>query len=754
MVSTGMIRSILGIVLTVGAGAQTPTADYQRDIHPLFARKCFACHGGDKRSGGLSLRDYASTLEGGRSGALLVPGDPAESLLLRRVTGEVQPQMPPGGKLTETEMAALRSWIREGARPAPAAAPARRRFVPPLSLQTPELPAPLWPGWDRPADRILAAYFNQHGLAQPKPVPDPVFARRVYLDLWGLLPSPEQLNEFLTDRSADKRARLVRTLLAHRRNFAGHWVNFWNDLLHNDDAMFHGGERRPITSWLTPALEQNMPYDQFLSRLLNPVAPGDPHGFLLGVNWRGEVSASQTPHMQAAQNAAQVFLGVNLKCNACHDSFVSRWKLKDAFALAAYFAPESKLEMVRCDNPTGQFADPGFLYPVLDRPAGATPAERRATISAIFTDPRNGRVPRTLVNRIWQRLMGRGLVEPVDDMDAEPWSIALLDWLSADFVASGYDMNRLLETILTSRAYELPSVAQAPDPRNFVFRGPQVRRLTAEQFVDSISALTGEWRTFLAPRATQAVFARDYQLKVSPLTLALGRPTREQVATERPAEATTLQALELVNGRDLFRLVSHGAQRLRGERTPAPVPLWDSGPVGSGSVKNPPTVDLDVSQRDEIYLVVADQGSYDPEQTRPLWLNANFDGQPVEAGGRGASYTVRLDLRGKNYRRFRATATHPPETLRSDINPSVRFFVFAEKPDPERLVPVAPDTPVPTPAGPFAGGALIDRVYRHAYGRKPTAAEAAIAARAAASTPGLADLLWAIALSPEFQLIL
>src|SRR5574337_580639 len=112
-----------------------------------------------------------------------------------------------------------------------------------------------------------------------------------------------------------------------------------------------------ITTWLLQALETNLPYDQFVGKLLNPVQPGDPKGFLIGVNWRGDVSASQIPPMQAAQNSAQVFLGVNLKCNSCHDSFISRWKLKDAYGLASYFAV-LPLPIYRCDVPTRQVSQP------------------------------------------------------------------------------------------------------------------------------------------------------------------------------------------------------------------------------------------------------------------------------------------------------------------------------------------------------------------------------------------------------------
>src|SRR5260370_40227029 len=139
--------------------------------------------------------------------------------------------------------------------------------------------------------------------------------------------------------------------------------------------------------------------------------------------------------MQASQNSAQVCLGINFKCNSCHDSFISRWKLKDAYALAAYFSAEEKLQLYRCDvAQPGQFATASYMYPELNRPTpSGSIAGRRATVAAIFTDPRNGRMPRTVVNRIWAKLMGLGLVANGDDMDGEPWSPGLLDWLAGDF---------------------------------------------------------------------------------------------------------------------------------------------------------------------------------------------------------------------------------------------------------------------------------------------------------------------------------
>ena len=203
---------------------------------------------------------------------------------------------------------------------------------------------------------------------EPALVSDALFARRVHLDIWGLLPAPEALQRFVADRAPNKREALVTQLLADGDKYADHWVSFWNDLLRNEDGVSYFSEtagRKSITEWLVPALQSNLRYDEFVGRLINPAAPGDPEGFLIGVNWRGETSAAVTPWMQASQNTAQVFLGVNLKCTSCHDSFVNRWKLKDAYGLAAYFSPEPRLQMYRCDVAQDKYAEPGFIFPEL-----------------------------------------------------------------------------------------------------------------------------------------------------------------------------------------------------------------------------------------------------------------------------------------------------------------------------------------------------------------------------------------------------
>ena len=254
------------------------------------------------------------------------------------------------------------------------------------------------------------------------------------------------------------------------------------------------GLRVPITEWLYAALATNVAYDHFVAELVNPQSKGTA-GFVNGIRWRGDLNASQKPHMQAAQGVAQVFLGVNLKCASCHDSLINDWSLSDAYGMAAVYAEEPRLEMHECDRPTGRRVAARFLFPELgDIPGDATDNERIRRLAEIITSRANGRLTRTVVNRLWQRLMGRGLVDPVDEMEQGAWHPDLLDWLAEDFAAHGQDLKRTLGLILTSRAYQMPSVSLGDRQKApFIFTGPAVRRLTAEQFRDALGSLTGVW---------------------------------------------------------------------------------------------------------------------------------------------------------------------------------------------------------------------------------------------------------------------
>jgi len=491
-----LIAGIPGASQTASAEEKLPppadrAVDFQKDIEPLFEAACIKCHAKGKDKGGFSLETRERFLKGGDTDAGAVVGKSADSLIVQMVAGldpdSVMPKK--GTKWTAAQIGLLRAWIDQGAY-----WPSGITFAkpPPGNLQPREVALP--PQADaNPIDALLTQYTEAKHIPYPGSVDDRTFARRAYLDLIGLIPAPAQLETFLANPSPGKRGELVKALLADREDYADHWLTFWNDLLRNDyrGAGFIDGGRKQISGWLRRALVDNMPYDEFVSQLINPTSVNE--GFTRGIIWRGNVNAAMLPPMQAAQNVSQVFLGINLKCASCHDSFVSDWSLEDAYGLAAIYSDQS-LELVHCDKPTGKKAAVRFLFPEVGAlEPGASKPERLRRLAEIITSPKDGRLSRTIVNRLWARLLGRGLVEPIDDMDKPAWDRDFLDWLAQDLVSHHYDLKRTLELICTSRAYQAPAVESPDEKEAYVFRGPLSRRLTAEEYCDALSSIGGDW---------------------------------------------------------------------------------------------------------------------------------------------------------------------------------------------------------------------------------------------------------------------
>ena len=730
-------------------------ADFTTDVHPILARRCLSCHSGAKPQGGLSLENRTKAARVLERGGVR---------LMSRLNGKTQPQMPPVGEpLTADEVATLAAWVADGAVWPDAPQQSKSSWIAPLEPRRPALPAGTAAN---PVDRFIDAYLIANKIPKPEAVSDAMFARRAYYDVTGLPPSIEELKKI------GDRKQLIDSLLADSKRYTDHWISFWNDLLRNDIGVVYHGDRKSITGWLERALNTNMPYDQMMRELLNPVGPDAPEGFLVGVNWRGDINASQTPHMQASQNTAQVFLGINLKCASCHDSFINRYKLKEAYGLAAMFSESSRLELVRCDSKTGVFTDAQFLYPQLGTIAEGLPlAERRAAAARLFTDPRNGRVARTLVNRFWQRLFGRGLVEPVDEMDAEPWNTDLLDWLASDFADHQYDLKYLLALIMKSNAYQMAAVTASDGA--FQFRGPLPRRITAEEFVDTVSAVTGEWRTL--PSGDSSRYVRDWQLKSSPLTRAMGRPIRDQVFTTRETNPTTFQALELVNGGSLGLLLRRGARRLLNELPEPASNLYDSKVLRKGEN----AFDVDVTGLKQLWIVMEDAGSYDPSRTLAGLAGAELAGKPladlpylnkvpVQALTVGKltvdqvqviplGRTLIYNIEGLGATRLKGRVVVDDSGQESDVGSSVRLFIFGAEPDHQQLVKVAGGRPVAAPAPVVDRDQAIRYCYRAILARDPVNAELAVARRyfgAKKLEPAaLEDLLWSLLLHPESQYI-
>ncbi|MFP6737400.1 MAG: DUF1553 domain-containing protein [Planctomycetota bacterium] len=487
---TTLLAAALALCACTVAAEEGPGSLFHDKVAPLLKKRCGKCHMEEKRKGGLSMNTRINLLQGGESGAALEPGKSSLSAITRRIRStDPKKRMPPKGeRLKKSEIDAISRWIDEGAPWLDGFTFNKSHRRAALAPREPELPA--GKAQDNPIDLLLKPYFKKHGVNAERTISQAAFRRRTYLDLVGLLPPSGSPGADTTEA----REATIDSLLGNRGRYTGHWLTFWNDILRNayKGTGFIDGGRGQITEWLYRSLYENLPYDRFVHQLISPVPGSD--GFIRGIKWRGVVNESQRPEIQAAQNVAQVFLGTNLKCASCHDSFVNHWKLKDSYAFASVFA-SGPLQLHRCDKPNGETSKMAFLYPELGEiDAKASRNERLKQLADLLVLPENGRLSRTIVNRLWAVAFGRGIVEPLDNMDMEPWSQDLLDWLASDLVKNGYNLKHTLKLITTSKAYRLPAIDEKreDDPKaGYVFRGPLVRRLSAEQFIDAAWSLAG-----------------------------------------------------------------------------------------------------------------------------------------------------------------------------------------------------------------------------------------------------------------------
>lgn len=544
-------------------------------VRAIFAHNCTSCHGATKVKGDLRLDRKDLVLKGGEHGPVVIPGKPEESELFKRINlpaGHKDVMPSKGKKLSDADIAVVEFWIKKGA-PWPADSEKDVVFsVAALGPRNPALPAAAGI-ITHPIDRWTNQYFQQNNIAWPELVDDRTFLRRIYLDIIGLLPTVSELEQFSEDTRKNKRNLWIRDLLNRDDDYAIHWLSFWNDVLRNDytGTGYITNGRYAITDWLYQAIQSGMPYTQMVKELVSP-SPAS-QGFIEGIKWRGEVNASQRTEMQAAQNVSQVFLGLNLKCASCHNSFISDWKLTDAYAFANIFS-DTLLEINRCDKPTGKFTAPQMLWKELGSiNSNATRAVKMSQLAAGITKQENGRLYRTIVNRIWAQLLGRGLVEPVDEMDNKPWSQDLLDWTAFHFQENGSNIKELIFLITSSRTYQLPSVGLKNTreivAQDFTFRGMLRKRMSAEQFADvsasMIAPLFADSMKMYHPQlkkefdTTANSLVRAALVANNVFLTALGRPNRETVATSRESQANLLQAMELTNGSRFNAMLKAGA---------------------------------------------------------------------------------------------------------------------------------------------------------------------------------------------------
>jgi mono/diheme cytochrome c family protein len=334
---------------------------------------------------------------------------------------------------------------------------------------------------------------------------DDVFLRRAHLDLLGLVPTAEEARAFAGDTAPDKRARLVETLL-ERAEFADFWALKWADLLRVEQRQLDATGVTGFHDWIRDSIRDNKPLDQFAREIV--AARGSTFANPPANWWR----ANRDP-VTRGENTARVFLGTQLNCAQCHNHPFERWTQDDYYNWAGVFArvdyqmPENKKGdkfdksefkgdqsiVLKASgsvmNPrTNEKAKPHFL----GGPAPKTDKEHDELLALADWLAQSPMFARTQVNRVWANLLGRGLVEPVDDFRASnpPSHPALLEALAKDFASHGYDLRRLIRTIMATRTYQLsavPNATNAEDESNFAHG--VVRRLTAEQLLDSVSAV-------------------------------------------------------------------------------------------------------------------------------------------------------------------------------------------------------------------------------------------------------------------------
>jgi hypothetical protein len=774
--------------------------DFTKEIQPILQSSCVQCHANNSAKGGLSMDTREGLLKGGESGPAFEIGKSGDSTLISMVAGiDIDPDMimpKKGNRLSKNEISQLRAWIDQGAE-WPKGFTLSTFKNAPLEPRRPEVPSIA--SIENPIDRILQPYYENHKITPGELVNDRVFARRVYLDTIGLLPSPAELDAFEKDQSADKRVKLVNNLLNRDEQYAEHWMSFWNDLLRNDykGTGYIDGGRKQITVWLYNALKENMPFDQF-TRELATGANGS-EGFIKGIVWRGVVNAAQSPQMQAAQNISQVFMGINLKCASCHDSFVSTWKLSDAYGLAGIYA-DGPLEMERCAKPLGQTAPMKFLFPQLGAIDATAPREKRLEqVAAAITSEKNGRLTRTMVNRIWQRLVGRGIVEAVDDMDRKPWNQDLLDWLAVDLVDQKYDLKKTMARIMTSRAYQLPAKVESTERDDqYVFTGPNVRRMTAEQFVDAVATITGSWpkRMDAVLSTTAARFNKSKWMwsdknaatSTAPATVYFRRVINlRQPASSAPTIITCDNEFKLyINGKlatsgdnwmtpvnaDLGKFLKDGKNVLTVVATnntdkPSPAGFWMNMEVRFGEsfdAKAPTIVGSGNTWKVSTKEPPAEWNTLEFNDAK--WPKAVALGNATIGPWMLAS-KLPSDDPGDKPKQIR-TVFCVADSLTTTLGRPNREQVVTERPQGLTTLQALELTNGPILTGMLREGAeryaketdspkLVNEIFMKAYGRTATEDESKMACEMIQSSTtradGVEDLLWTVVNLPEFQLI-
>lgn len=415
-------------------------------------------------------------------------------------------------------------------------------------------------------DRHVNAHLKKLNLRPSEVCDDATFLRRASLDIIGTLPTADEARRFLADKASDKRAQLVESLLK-RPEFADFWALKWADLLRVDRQKLGQRDAYAYYRWIRDQFAANRPLDQFARALLTAEGPLDdaPAGHFYKVVTRpGDM----------ANAVSQVFLGIRLACAECHHHPFDRWSQTDYYGMSGLFAQVSIRKgalgetLLAEGNPATKHPRTGetVLPHALDAEPSKDTGDRRRALAEWFTAPENPWFARNLANRLAAHFLGRGVIEPVDDVRATnpPGNPALLDALARVVTDSRFDLKQFIRTLAASRTYQLsatPNDTNAQDEQNY--SRALFKRLPAEVLFDAVCQVTGVPEKFDGvPSGTRAIQLWDSQTQHYFLKL-FGRPVRVTACEcERNSEASIAQVLHLLNSPNLQSKLSHANGQL------------------------------------------------------------------------------------------------------------------------------------------------------------------------------------------------
>jgi hypothetical protein len=413
-------------------------------------------------------------------------------------------------------------------------------------------------------DNYVLPKWQALHIAPSAPATDAVFIRRAYLDAAGILPNAEEVENFLADKSADKRKQLIDRLL-ERDEYVDYWAYKWSDLMLVSSRKLRTNAMWAFYNWIRAGVKENKPWNKFAEEIFTENGNTRQMGAL-------NYYVLHKDPIDIAENVTLAFLGQRLTCARCHNHPLEKWTQTQYYEFANLFSRvglkngDQLGDIIVFAKASGDINHPRLLKPLAPTPLDgkSMPVDstdnRRAHFAEWLTNPKNPYFARAIVNRVFANFMGRGIVDPVDDLRAtNPASNEeLFAALAKDFAEHGYDIKRLIRTIMNSAVYQLSSEANATNQNDDKYYSKYiVKRLPAEVLLDAMSQVTGVPSRFAGyPAGTRALQLPDTQVQSEFLT-SFGRPKRVLCdAAERSSAPSISQALHVINGDTLNKKLS------------------------------------------------------------------------------------------------------------------------------------------------------------------------------------------------------